>query len=126
MRSVTCYSPRLQPRLQPSNDNNNMGFLLFLYVQLSLAVWCGAQDTEVINGTIYVNNEFTLYINGERELRKIPFWATMPTTCPSRWRRARTLRLQSTPGTGPTIKDWSSKAGAWEVGGSERYSATEW
>ena len=43
-----------------------LGVLLFLCVQFSLAVWCGAQDMEVINGTIYVNNEFIFYINGER------------------------------------------------------------
>lgn len=41
-------------------------FLLFLCVAFPLVMWCGAQDLEVINGTIYVNNEFTFYINGEK------------------------------------------------------------
>lgn len=43
-----------------------MAGLLFLCIELSLVVWCGAQDSEVITGTVYVNNEFTLYINGEQ------------------------------------------------------------
>ena len=41
-----------------------MSGLLLLYVWLCLSICCGAQELEVINGTIYVNNEFTLYING--------------------------------------------------------------
>ena len=39
--------------------------LLLLFVEVSLLVGCKAVDTEVINGTIYVNNLFTLYINGK-------------------------------------------------------------
>ena len=43
-----------------------MSSFLFLCVELCLVMWCAAQDTEVINGTIYANNEFTLYINGKK------------------------------------------------------------
>lgn len=41
--------------------------LLLLFVAISLLVGCKAQypDAEFINGTIYVNNQFTLYINGK-------------------------------------------------------------
>ena len=39
--------------------------LLLLFVEVSLLVGCKALDTEVISGTIYVNNLFTLYINGK-------------------------------------------------------------
>ena len=30
---------------------------------------CGAQDVSMVSGTIYVNNNFTFYINGELKAR---------------------------------------------------------
>lgn len=49
--------------------------VLLFWIELHLVtVWCGTQaaETEVITGTIYVNNEFTLYVNG-KEVAEDPF-----------------------------------------------------